>query len=395
MTDRDPSYVIGLDELQCEELLPTFQWAFGENEPARVRRWFENAGMVNLRGYRQGGRLVGALVLVPMGQWYGGRAVPMTGVAGVAVAPEARGSGVAQAMMATCVRELHQGGTPVSALYPATLSLYRGAGYEVAGYRYRVRVPTTELPRAPREPAVREMNQRDEQAVVAAYSARAAHSSGWLDRGPYVWRRVRAPQEKPARGFVVEVDGVIEGYTYLLEHPTGGPDEYRVEASDLVATTERAARRLLAFLAAHRSIPDQLTWSGDPTDAVIGLLPDRRLCMDVPTAWMNRVLDVPAALEARGYASALQGELHLAIRDTLLPENAGSWVVTVADGRAQVTRGGRGELSLDIRGLSALYSGFRSGQALRTMGLADGPEEALATASALFAGPSPHMVDEF
>ena len=134
MTDRDPSYVIGLDELQCEELLPTFQWAFGEHEPARVRRWLEHSGMANLRGYRQGGRLVGGMILVPMGQWYGGRAVPMTGVAGVAVAPEARGSGVAQAMMASCVRELQQNGAPLSALYPATLSLYRGAGYEIAGY---------------------------------------------------------------------------------------------------------------------------------------------------------------------------------------------------------------------------------------------------------------------
>ncbi len=395
MTDRDPAYVAGLDELQCEELLPTFQWAFAVDEPARVRRWFERSGLANLRGYRRGGRLVAGLVLIPMGQWFGGRAVRAAGLAGVAVAPQDRGSGVARRMLEATVRELRAAGFPLSVLFPATLPLYHAVGYEIAGYRHRIQVPTTELPRVPREPEVREIDEGDAGAVRDAYAARARLGNGWLDRGDYVWRRVRAPRDRPARGFAVEAGGVVEGYAYLLEVPTADPDAYRLEASDLVANTGRAARRLLAFLAAHRSIPDQLTWYGDPGDALLGLLPDRRFRVDVRSSWMLRVLDVPAALEARGYVPALRGELSLAVRDPLLPENDGPWLVRVAGGRARVERGGDGALTLDVRGLAALYSGGRRAEALALMGLAEGSAAALAAASDLFAGPAPSIVDEF
>ena len=80
-----------------------------------------------------------------MTQWWHGRAVPMAGVAGVKVAPEARGGGVGRALTAAVLAEIEARGYPLSALYPATAPLYRSFGYEIAGGRYQVTLPSRSL----------------------------------------------------------------------------------------------------------------------------------------------------------------------------------------------------------------------------------------------------------
>ena len=73
-----------------------------------------------------------------MRQWWCGRAVPMAGVASVKVAPEDRGRGLARRLMTALLDEIAARGYPLSALYPATMPLYRSLGWELgrhAGYR--------------------------------------------------------------------------------------------------------------------------------------------------------------------------------------------------------------------------------------------------------------------
>ena len=61
--------------------------------PEDAAAWFERAGSENVLAYREEAGVAGGLLLVPMGQFFGGRSVPMMGVAGVGIAPERRGSG--------------------------------------------------------------------------------------------------------------------------------------------------------------------------------------------------------------------------------------------------------------------------------------------------------------
>jgi predicted acetyltransferase len=50
---------------------------------------------------------------------------------------------------------------------------------------------------------------------------------------------------------------------------------------------------------------------------------------------------------------------------------------------------------MDIRGLAPLYTGHLSAEQLALTGLLEGPSEALAAASAVFAGPAPGMGERF
>ncbi len=110
---------------------------------------------------------------------------------------------------------------------------------------------------------------------------------------------------------------------------------------------------------------------------------------------MLRVIDVSTALEKRGYPLGMETELHLEVRDNLLPENNGKFVLAVASGRGEVTRGGKGELQLDVRGLAPLYTGLFTPLQLQLTGQMEATQIAKLSATQIFAGSQPWMPDFF
>jgi predicted acetyltransferase len=164
---------------------------------------------------------------------------------------------------------------------------------------------------------------------------------------------------------------------------------------DAVARTPAAARRILRLIADHRSIARSATLASGPGDPILLSMQEERLEVAEVERWMLRVLDVRAALLARGWPEVVRGAVSLEVRDALFPENAQRWVLEVAGGAAQVREGGNGALRIDARGLAALYSGYLPAEELAAAGLCEGSEADLARASALFAGPTPWASDFF
>ncbi|MBK7579012.1 MAG: GNAT family N-acetyltransferase [Myxococcales bacterium] len=366
-------------------------WSFGVSS-TECQAWLTRAGLDNVRVGIAAGKLAGGYLSVPMGQWFGGRSVPMTGIAGVGVAAAARGSGVARSMMAFAIRELRAQQVPLSALYPATMPLYRSAGYELAGCRFQVKLAPGRIGIQERELPVREITDADATAIEAAYRAHAARQNGYLDRGDYVWQRIRAPRNEPARGWLVEVDGKVEGYVYVRQKSAGL--SYELTLTDLSAVTRRAARRLLSFLSDHRSLAENVSFFASPADPFVTDLPERGAEVRLNHHWMLRIIDPAAALRARGYSPGQSAELDLALRDELLGEEQ-RLRLSVAGGRAEVREGGSGALSLDIRGLAQLYSGFATPHDVVRAGLAEADDETLAVAQGIFSLPAPTMPDMF
>jgi predicted acetyltransferase len=95
--------------------------------------WIRRSGLENWRALKDQ-TLLGGLMRIPMAQWFGGRQVSMTGLAGVAVAATGRGQRIGQRLMRESLSEMHAEGTAVSALYGSTTSFYRRCGYERAGF---------------------------------------------------------------------------------------------------------------------------------------------------------------------------------------------------------------------------------------------------------------------
>jgi predicted acetyltransferase len=219
---------------------------------------------------------------------------------------------------------------------------------------------------------------------------------GPLDRGEYIWARVKMFRDNPYQGFAAVNDSdQIEGYLYLNQQRRPSDGMQDLALTDLVFTTPRAGRRLLTLLEEFSSIAHDITFCGGPLHPALYLLAEQRYAISLKHFWMLRVIDVKRAFESRGYPPAFRGDAHLDVRDEVIPANSGRWTVTVEGGRASVTKGGRGDLRLEARALAPLFSGYLSAGQLAQLGKLEGDPAAIAGASAVFPAGTPWLSDMY
>jgi len=208
------------------------------------------------------------------------------------------------------------------------------------------------------------------------YRQQAVITSGNLDRNQSIWERVVQPQEEVVYVYLVGTEEQPEGYVIFSQKQEA--KRYNLLAWDLVALTPAAGHRLWTFFATHRSLAEEVRWRDPVIDPLLSLLPQTYRVVHLER-WLIRVVNVKKALEKRGYPVGVATELHLALQDDLLPENSGRFILTGSGGQGEVTRGGGGELQLDVRGLAPLYTGLFTPHQLQNTG------QMKATTSALFA----------
>lgn len=362
--------------------------------PAQSHAWVDKAGASNVRVLCEGAAVVAGLYTLPMGQYFGGRRVEMHGIAGVGVPPSRRGRGLASELMRKTVRELHRREVALSALYPASVPLYRRAGYEIAGGSWRVSLPGGAFSAFERELDVRPFQPADERAVRRVYAEAARSRPGWLDRGDYVWERTRREEGgADVRGHVLASGKRIEGYVFYRQRST--PLGFDLAICDMAAATPAAMRGLWTFLADHRSLAREVRWFSGADDPLLQLAHAHAYQIALHHHWMLRICHIESALQQRGYPRHVQAELHLDVDDDVVRTAGGKFRMTVAEGRAQVRRGGRGTLRLEARSLAALYSGHMGARALAALGRLQGSPRTIAAAASVFGSAAPSMPDMF
>src|SRR5436190_882166 len=282
-------------------------------DPAWGQKWLERNGRENVRVIRRRGRLVGGLTLLRFGQFHGGRSVPLQGVSAVVIKPEHRGSGAGSVLVREALREAHATRVPLSGLYPATQPVYRRLGYEMAGARTQLRIPTAALALRKRSLDVRPVGPDDLARLRVAYLAHARRSAGMLDRTEWSWLRVLSG-DNTVHAHVAERGTAIEGYIVHSQRPLPTPG-YEILVKDLVALTRDAGESLLSFLGDHRSVVPEVSLLAAPHDPLLMLLPEQSWRIDRRWEWMLRACDVGAAFEARGYPPGYSMQLQLEIVD--------------------------------------------------------------------------------
>ncbi|MBW4595821.1 MAG: GNAT family N-acetyltransferase [Brasilonema angustatum HA4187-MV1] len=355
--------------------------------------FFNSIGLENFRVIRAGEEVAGGLGIILMPQWWGGERVPMAGIAAVGIAPEHRGGGAALTMMKHTVKELHAKGVPISTLYPATQRLYRKAGYEQGGISSIWEVPTQSI-LVKEEPLPVGAVAGDHEIFRELYQQYARLNNGLLERHQSIWQGIFKSDKKEAiYAYVIGCAEQPQGYIIFSQHQNQDGSFIRIR--DWAVLTTAAAQTFWSFLAKHRSQIQNVQWKGSATESLTLLLPEQTAKQKSTSYWMLRVINVVKALEKRGYPPGIQAELHLEIQDDLLAENNGKFILSVANGRGEVTSGGKGEMKLDIRGLAPLYTGLFTPQQLQLAGRLDATDTARFAATQIFAGASPWMADFF
>jgi len=367
--------------------------------PDVEEKWIRPTGLDNFRGVREQARgpLSSCLLRINMGQFFGGRSVPMLGIAGVAVSPESRGQGTARWMMGESMREAREDGFALSGLYASTQGLYRQVGFEQAGHRCTTKLLPHRIDVRMREPLVRPLTAYDDHAMAACYGQFAQSFAGMLDRCPYIWRRVREFRDKKYHGFGIEgTGGAIDGYVFLMQNRTA--DGIEIEVSDIAFTTARDGRRLLGFLADFSTTTKEITINGAPLHPILSLMTSHHHEIVKSEVWMLRITDLTKALTERGYPRHLAATIQLNIHDPIIRENDGSWTLHVEHGRAEVKKEAavRPTITCEVGALASLYSGFYTATQGALLGWVEGERNALEAADAIFGGfGAPWMTDFF
>jgi predicted acetyltransferase len=367
----------------------------GPADPVGDARWFASLDHSYPLGAYDGGRVVSFARVKPYAQWFGGRAVPMGGVASVAVAATHQRRGLARATVAATLPVLREHGFAVSALFPATAPLYRGLGWELAGDHVWLDVPGALLRGLGPVDGVtlRPATAGDLPGVLAAYRRLARETNGMLERsGPFF--DLRPESMLAVDSFLVaEGAGGVEGYA-IAERRNAGHD-VAVTAWDVVATTPAAERAVWFALGAGSSTARTVRAKALP-DPLALLLAEPEVRVHEHLRWMLRLVDAPAAVAARGWPAGLRAQVDLDVADGQVAGNDGRWRLAVEDGAGTLTRGGDGGVALGVGALSALYAGYTDPRTLRRAGLLSGGDErALDTLATITAGQRPRLLDYF
>lgn len=379
-----------------EQIYEVARLAFGgPREPEPRSLWSNQKGWHGLVA-EVDGRIGGIMKAREYQQFFGGVAVPMGGLASVAVAPAGRGQGVANALIDAIMPEMRDRGQCVSALYPSVPPLYRGRGWEQTGNYERVTLRPelfALLPKPAERLVMRRATEEHLPALHDCYLRFAATVDGMLDRSTAAFQL-----EKLLELDIIEVavreDGTVRGYL-TGERPEGD----KITIHDLVADDRDTALGLFANLA---------RWDGILTEISLRINDPAwwQLLMTLPVVhdvrnhpWMLRVVDLPAAVAARGWPVAAYlapVSVDIEVIDEHAPWQAGRHRLVADGGKVVCEPGGEGTVRLQARALGPWYAGSADTAMLRRGGLLDGDATAARVLDLLTGAPRvPRMADSF
>ncbi|WP_295698007.1 GNAT family N-acetyltransferase [Lapillicoccus sp.] len=350
-----------------------------------------------------GGRLAARMATRSYGSWWHGVEVPTSGIASVAVSPEARGGGLLTELFRAALAEARERGETLSTLYPTAPGIYRKFGYELVGSYDLVTVPTLSLRGLAASPeiALRRAEVADMPAVRAVYDAWASRQHGPLTRRGESFTETDEEVLREFTGVTLATDpsGSVVGYASWERGP-GYDSASWIRVLDLLAVDPRAYPALWRFFGGFASVTGEIRFR---TSGAVGTDEARlHLTTDVGRVvdsrpYMLRVDDVAAAFTvavADGRFADVRREF--AVVGDLLGVQDGSYRL---EGDGCVRTGAApegGDLpTFAPRGLALSYAGVQSAANLRQLGLLHGPADHDAVFDGWSGGAPVHVRDYF
>jgi predicted acetyltransferase len=302
-------------------------------------------------------------------------------------------------MMTRVLDEIAARGFALSVLSPATMPIYRSLGWELAGGRYMVTIPSRSLrdltphdiPAESVRPAIRRVGPADAQATIDVVSR--IHEAA-RDSGAVTWDATGTAINLARPGYYSYLSD--DGFLAYRWH--NGNDEMFVE--HVQAASAGALRGLWSVISSHSSIADSVQGWINPADPVFWLTRERDAIIRSRRMWMLRVVDAPAAIAARGFPPAVVMRMALSIVDRARPANSGTWLLDVTNGKGELAAVAAtpsedaAVLTLGARGLAALYAGTPVAS-LRLAGLAAGGDSETDSALDAAFSATPYILDTF
>ncbi len=335
-----------------------------------------------------------------------GKDVPMAGVAAVAVSPEYRREGVADALMREILAYVRDRKVALSMLYAFRESFYRKYGYGDVESLDAIRVTPDQLPSSRLRQEVRRASPKDRPAIKRVYERRRAGTSGQFERSAWWWKIRVFERASEQLVFVDPRSKRVTGYLlYSVPDQPAFPNQ-TCRVVELQALDGQAYRGLLGTLNALGDQFDTIEMNLPPGEALFSLeyrgvfgLPPGLAPMEA-TGFLGggamlrivRLSDAVAQHPAPA-KNGVRGSLGLDLEDPVFQENSGAFDLTFGPKGGRVVPGKRARrrVSLRIDRLAQIYAGTLSARRLLDTGFIEGSKTAAALLDDAFAGPALYL----
>ncbi|TDD79003.1 GNAT family N-acetyltransferase [Actinomadura rubrisoli] len=323
-------------------------------------------------GTYAGDTLVGQLAAFPMRLSVPGALLDCSAVTYVGVLPTHRRRGVLTSMMERMHADAIAANRPVAALWASQSAIYGRYGFGNADRAIGLEIDTSRPLKLRTEPDPRPLRLIDREAaaeVIGPIHTRAIERRpGGLVRDAEWWLQNVLPSEDEEDDDLSEpriavMDGDPGGYAVYRTHHSGRGTVHLV---DLEADTPQVEAALWRYLS-EIDLTDRVKADSRPVDDLIPYMaadPDQVTVKSEYGALWIRLIDAPAALRARSWASA--DSLVIDLHDARLPANQGRW--RLAAGACEQT-GDAPDLTLNTTELAAAYLGGVSLRMLARLGV--------------------------
>ena len=288
--------------------------------PARRLGFVQNAmGRIeDLRVAERDGRIVGHAFGFDLAAFFAGRALPALGIASVAVAPEARGSGVASELLSGLEGEARGRGALLCILHAFRHGFYARRGYADVTPNVRLACDPRAVPArwVADARAAGLVASHDAKTIGAMYEEAAKNATGWLRRPETLWTRRFANERR--HYVALGAAGYVAFETFQREPHA----KTRLVVHELVALDAAARRVLWGFLgmqAGQVAEIDVEIAMDDPTPHALTDIDGARFGTDdvehalgeVVAGPMIKMLDRERALAARGISPSVLDGVHI------------------------------------------------------------------------------------
>ena len=261
-------------EADLERLIEIHATAFPDSRGSDARRsnFLANrlGALSDLHVAEKNGGVVGHAFLLPLTAWFGGIRVKTGGIASVAVAPEARGSGVGTGLLAHLHELSHARGDALTMLYAFRQGFYSRQGYAPVAPSKRLTASPRAIPRAWGEAgSVRAAEGADRAEIVRIYDAVASRRTGLFVRSERFWDGHFAHEKR--HFFVLKS---LRGYVAFRLAQSEPHAMTRLIVDELLAEDDASMRLLFGLLGAQRDHVAEVEVDVDEEDSIDRALVD-------------------------------------------------------------------------------------------------------------------------